>query len=195
MARPNLETQLADRQDLPDPRRRRRHKIKCSGNRTDVADDRYLRDQPKILTQRRLGIHRHRHEVIADAATTERRRTALVGAGEISLRFGLADKGAATLLARKQSDRGGNCGLADTALAGDEEQLVSEELRHRARASGGSEADAPLLVPAADLDVGDLGRGHCHATTSLVGQPEHAIGLSESLVDIGDDLVMPGPLR
>jgi hypothetical protein len=34
---------------------------------------------------------------------------------------------------------------------------VCEELGHRARASGGSETDAPLLSSAADLDVGNLG--------------------------------------
>ena len=82
-----------------------------------------------------------------------------IGAGQIALRLGLADKCAPALLARQQSDRGGDSCLAYAAFTGDEEQPVGKELGHRARASVGPEADAPVLAAAADLDVGDLGCG------------------------------------
>ena len=187
-AGPDLETKLSDRQDLPDPRRGGRHEVEGPGNRADMSHLGYLRDYPQVLTQRRLGVHGHRHQVVADAPPAEGGRATLVGAGQVTFRLGLADESAATLLARQQGDRGRNSGLAYAAFTGDKEQLVGEELGHRARASVGSEADAPVLAPAADLDVGDLCGRHSHATASLVGEPEHAVGLGKDLVDVRDDI-------
>ena len=192
---PDLKAQLADCQDLPYPRRRRRHEVECPGDRADVPDGRHLGEDPQVLSQRRLGVHRHRHEVVADAPAGEAGRSAFVGAGKVSLRLGLADKGASTLLAREQGDRCGNGGLADAALTGDEEQPVSEELGHRAQASVGPEADAAVLAAAADLDVGDLGRRHGHVTAPLVGEPEHSVRLAKGLLDAGrDDVGVRRPL-
>src|SRR5208283_1985077 len=98
------------------------------------------------------------------------------------------------LLARQQGDGGGDGGLAYAAFTGDEEQPVREELGHRARASVGPEADAPVLAPAADLDVGDLGGWHGHVTSPLVGEPEHTVGLGETLVHVRDHIGLLRPL-
>ena len=77
VTRPDLEAQLADGQNLPYPWCRGRHEIEGASDRADPPDGRNLRDGSQVFPQCRLGVHRHRHETIADAPARERRRPAL----------------------------------------------------------------------------------------------------------------------
>ena len=114
-------------------------------------------------------------------ALLERGAPDLEEVGQVALGVDLADERALAVLRGEQRERRGDGRLADAALAGDEEQLAIEQVGgHRPhlpeRGGSASEADAAAVVGAADLDVGELLRGHAHLAALAVGEPEGAAG-------------------
>ena len=125
----HLVGELADGEDLLDARRGVGDEVERAGQRADAADERDLDEQPQVLAQRVLGVHRHREQVggrrsrgsnasgvVSNAAAS----APLASISHTSVR--LPGAGA------EVGERGGDRGLADAALAGDEQQLAVEQV-------------------------------------------------------------------
>ena len=91
----HLVAQLADAEDLLDPRRRVGDEVERAGERADASEQRDLHEQPEVLAQRVLGVHRHREQVRFDLAGLELQRRGVEGVGERALGVHLAHERAA----------------------------------------------------------------------------------------------------
>ena len=101
-----------------------------------LAEQRHLHEQPEVLAERVLGVHRHRQQVRFDLPGLELQRRSVEGVGERALGVHLAHERAAAGAGREMGERRRDGGLADTSLAGDEHQPAIEERRvHRRQVS------------------------------------------------------------
>ena len=129
----HLVAQLADGEDLLHAGRRVGDEVERAGQRADASDQRDAHEQPQVLAQRVLGVHRHREQVRFDLSGLEPQRRGVEGVGERALGVHLADERALAGAGRELGERSRDGGLADAALAGDEEELAIEERRVQSR--------------------------------------------------------------
>ena len=170
-------------------------KSKRAGQRAEAGHQRDLELEAQVLLQRLLGVHRHGEEVGLDLAGLEGGGPGLEEVGQVALGVDLADQGALALLRGQQGERRRDGRLADTALAGDEDQLAVEQIDGRGRRiRSGAEADPAAVLGAADLDVGHLVDRHADLPAPPVGQPE-GTGARQRGVDLRLDLVGVGRRR
>ena len=87
------------------------------GERTDAPEQRDLDEQPQVLAQRVLGVHRHREQVRRDLGRLEAQRSDVERVRQRTLGIHLAHEGAAAVAGRDVSERGRDRGLADPSLA------------------------------------------------------------------------------
>ena len=99
----DLVAELADREDLLDAGSGVGDEVEHARQRPDARDERDPDEQPQVLAQRVLGVHRHAEQAGLDFAGLERERADLEGGREGSFGIHLADQDA---LARR-GPRGG----------------------------------------------------------------------------------------
>ena len=134
----DLVGELADGEDLPHARRRRRRRSRTTrANGPSRVDERQAQVDAQVLLERLLGVHDHRRAGPArprrgskDSGPLSKAaaRSPLASTSHSSVRLPLP----AARSARRRGDRG----LADAALAGDEQQPPIEQARrvvHRGR--------------------------------------------------------------
>jgi hypothetical protein len=126
----DLVGELADGEDLLHARRGVGDEVERPRQRADPADERQPDEDPEVLAERVLGVHRHREEVLVEAARSERQRPRVECRRECSLRIHLADERPLAGARAELGQRSRDGGLADAALARDEEQLPLEQV-HR----------------------------------------------------------------
>ena len=183
MALAHLVAQLADGEDLLHAGRRVGDEVERARQRPDLAEQRDLHEQPQVLAQRVLGVHRHREQLWLDLARLERERGGVEGGRQRTLGVHLAHQHTPAVACGEQRQRRRDRRLADTALAGDEDQPPVED-RAAPRSPSASEADAAVAIGGADLDVRDLGRRHADVATALVGDPQHVGRAAERRLDL-----------
>ena len=147
-----------------------------------------LHEQPEVLAQRVLGVHRHRQQVRFDLAGLELQRRGVEGVGERALGVHLAHERAPAGAGREMGDRGRDRCLADPSLARDEQQpAIEERWVHRRQVSPRSRC-------------GDRRRAcrprcrRCSPTerrpaAALVDEPQHVGGAAERGFDPGVHVV------
>ena len=143
----HLVAQLADAEDLLDAWRRVGDEVERASERTDAPEQRDPHEQPEVLAQRVLGVHRHRQQVRLDQPGLEVQRRRVEGVGERALGVHLAHERATAGAGREMGDGGRDRRLADTSLAGDEEELAIEQWGRRrvpGRTFQPSEPDTPV---------------------------------------------------
>ena len=86
----HLVCQLADGKDLFDAGRRVGDEVERARQRTDAPDQRQLHEEPQVLAQRVLGVHRHRGESGLERARCEIEHRRIERRGEITLGVHLA---------------------------------------------------------------------------------------------------------
>ena len=123
----HLVGELADGEDLLDARRGVGDEVERPGERADAPDERHLDEQPQVLLERVLGVHRHREQAGVELARLERQRRGVERRGERALGVHLAHERALAGPGGQVGERGGDGRLADAALAGDEQQAAVEE--------------------------------------------------------------------
>ena len=147
----DLVAELADGEDLLDPRGGVGHEVEGAGDRTHPPEQRHLQLELQVLLERLLGVHGHAEQVRPELTGVEGQRPGLERAGQVALGVDLARQRALALLGREQGQRGGDAGLADPALAGHEQQPPVEQLDVRAWSPGPSHAvvwgDQPAPKP------------------------------------------------
>ena len=126
VALPHLVAELADGQDLLDARRGVGHEVERAGERPEPGEERKLELQPEVLLERGVGVHGHRPEAGRDLALPELGGGRFEGAGDVALGVDLAQQRASSLRRRQRPERSGDRRLADTALAGHEQQAAVE---------------------------------------------------------------------
>jgi hypothetical protein len=134
----HLVAELADGQDLSDPRGGGGHEVEGLGQRADAADHRDAQVQLEVLAQRRLGVHGHGPDVGCHLARREVGRAGLEEGGQVTLGVHLAGEHALAVLGGQAGQGGGHGGLAHATLAGDEDQFELQQVRrvrhgHRGR--------------------------------------------------------------
>ena len=139
-------------EDLLDPRRGVGDEVERAGQRADAPDERHLDEQPQVLAQRVLGVHRHREQVGVDLARLERQRRGVERGGERALGVHLAHQRALAGAGAEVGERGGDRRLADAALAGDEQQAAIEQIAGHGERPGRDQPPKPMrrspsLVP------------------------------------------------
>ncbi len=127
----HLEAQLADGEDLLHAGRRVGDEVERAGERPDAPDQGDAHEQPQVLAERVLGVHRHGEQARLELARGELQRGRVVGRGERTLGVHLADEHALALRRAEARQRGRDRGLADPALAGDEHQPAVEQRRRQ----------------------------------------------------------------
>ena len=123
----HLPAELADTEDLLDAGRRVGDEVERRRQRADAAEQRHPHEQPQVLAQRVLGVHRHREEVRRDLGRLELELADVERVGERALGVHLADERATAVPCGDVGERGCDRGLADAALAGDPEQVEVEQ--------------------------------------------------------------------
>ena len=97
------------------------------GERADAAEQRNLHEQPQVLAQRVLGVHRHREQVRRDLGRVELQRPDVERVRQGTLGVHLAHEGAAAVAGRDVSERSRDRGLADPALARHPQEVEVEQ--------------------------------------------------------------------
>jgi hypothetical protein len=108
-----------------------RHEVERAGERSEPREQGQLELEAEVLLERRLGVHRHGPEPGRDLALAELGGGGLEGAGQVSLGVDLAQQRALPPRGRQRSQGRGDRRLADTALAGDEQQPAVEQVGGR----------------------------------------------------------------
>ena len=129
MALADLPADLPDGEDLLDPRCRRGQEVEGLRHGADPSDDRDAQVQLEVLAQRRLGVHGHEREAVGHPLWHELRRRHLECRREVALGVDLAAEDRAALVGQHLGQARGDGGLADAALAGDEDQVPLDERR------------------------------------------------------------------
>ena len=124
----HLVGELADGEDLLDARRGVGDEVERAGERADATDERDLDEQPQVLLQRVLGVHRHGEQAGVELTRLERERRRVERRGERALGVHLAHERALAGAGGEVGERGGDGGLADAALARDEQQPAVEQV-------------------------------------------------------------------
>ena len=124
----HLVGELADGEDLLDARRRVGDEVERAGERADAPDERDADEQPQVLAQRVLGVHRHGER---GWASTRRGSNSSGAASKAAASAPLASISHTSVRSPgaggEVGERGRDRRLADAALAGDEQQLAIEE--------------------------------------------------------------------
>ena len=136
----DLVAELADGQDLLDPGRRVGDEVERRRQRADPAEQGDPYEQPQVLAQRVLGVHRHREQTRLDLDRLETPgRPVSNAAPSDALGVHLAHQHP---LARGRAaidgERGSHGRLADATLPGDEQQPTIEQV-----AGGATTCDQP----------------------------------------------------
>ncbi len=128
---PGLPDHLADGQDLLDPRGGVGHEVQRARQGPDAGHQRDLDLEAQVLLQGLLGVHRHGEEVGLDLAGLPGGGRGGEEVGQVALGVELTDEGRLAPAGGHQGQGRGDGGLADTTLAGDEDQLAVEQIDRR----------------------------------------------------------------
>ena len=111
--------------------------------------------------------------------------------GDVALGVDLDEEDALADVRREQRGRGGDGALADAALPREEQQASVEQIGRGPDHGALPDAEADLAISgiACDLDEGDLVGGDPDLLALLVGEPQHARGAAEGILDGLRDLV------
>jgi hypothetical protein len=129
----DLPRHLAHGEDLADARRGVGDEVEAPRQRSDAGDERQPDVQPEVLPQRLLGGEGHHVEAGLHLAGFEAGGAGLEEAGEVALGVDLADEGAPPARGGERRDGRADGGLADPALAGDEQQSPLQEVERHGR--------------------------------------------------------------
>ena len=142
----DLVAQLADDQDLLHARGGVGHEVEGAGQRAQPGQQRQPELEAQVLLERRLGVHRHGPQAGRDLPLGEARRPGLERPGQVALGVHLAQQRALAAEAAS-APSGGDRRLADTALAGDEQEPAVEQADGMVGRRGGGQPPKPMRRP------------------------------------------------
>ena len=126
MAFADFPAQFPDGHDLTSARRRLRDEIEHPRQRPYAESPRQPQLEQQVLTERCLGVHGHRPKPGGDLSFFEGCRSGLETGRQVAFGVQLAYQRPLTLARRQKPEPGSDRRFADSALAGDEQELVVE---------------------------------------------------------------------